>query len=328
MHRPSLFGAAIVLLSLSGCDWKFKTNIPDGGGDGGTGDTGGGANFRTFFAGDAHVYDPSCSLPNFIYCQNAYACDVTLDEISTKLYSLQWTGVFSDNDLHEYVMWKEAGAPPLDGLDVQFADAYNVAWYLGHSNIGYISFSQPHQGDPWGNPCVLGGVQVNLGIETINGNHIGEGGDASVFVVLGSCSGYYGPNYDTDCVKKNWHNNVRQMLAFGGSPVVAKYQARDFIEELEKGKDNLSAWHDVMHLNHSEPFKENNPVVYTFAAGSELNGTDIGTIADNANLLTGDWVTPPLPAAMNVMGVAAYSGPQNMGDIGACLPASAPVQCQ
>lgn len=83
-----------------------------------------------------------------------------------------------------------------------------------------------------------------------------------------------------------------------------------------------------MHLNHEEPFKENNPVVYTFATGQEAGGDGIGTIADDANLLTGDWVTPPLPTNMNVMGVSAHTADQNLGNIGSCRPASAPVACQ
>jgi hypothetical protein len=91
---------------------------------------------------------------------------------------------------------------------------------------------------------------------------------------------------------------------------------------------NTSAWLDVMHLNYEQPFKENNPVVYTFAAASELGQSEIGTISDNANMLTGEWVTPPLPPVMDSMGISAHSGDQNLGSTGSCLPASAPVDCQ
>jgi hypothetical protein len=129
-------------------------------------------------------------------------------------------------------------------------------------------------------------------------------------------------------MKKNWYDNTRQILTFGGSPIVSKQQAADFIEELEKGKDNLSAWLDVMHVNHAEPFKENNPVAYTYAAATELQQTDLGTIADNANMLTGEWVKPPIPAAMPHMAVSAHSGSTNLGFVAGCLPQSAPIACQ
>lgn len=314
--------STVLVVATLACDWKVNTNIPDWGGE--TGDDG--AEFRTFFVGDAHTYDGACGLSDFTYCSDAYACDVSGFEISNALTDLQWQGVFSDNDLHEYRMWKEAGAPNLEALDFQFADGHNVAWYLGHGNIGYISFSQPHQGDPWSNPCVIGGPQMNLGIKTINGPNIGAGGHASVFVHLSSCGGYYGPGYNTTCADVNWDNNVRQMLAFGGSPVISYLQARDFIEDLKKGKDNLSAWLDVMHVNHEQPFAENNPVVYTYAALSEVNQLD--TISDNANMLTGEWVTPPLPTSMSEISISAHTGSDNLGNTNMCLPASAPVSCQ
>lgn len=315
----------LVVTCLAGCDQVWKTNVPDGEG-GGTED--GAGEWKTFFVGDAHVYDGACGLSDFTYCVDAYACDVAGADIAAKLQSLGWAGVFSDNDLHEHRMWKDAGAGGLDGLDFTFADNYSVTWYLGHSNIGYLSFSDPHPGDPWSNPCLLGGIQTGLGLATINGPHTGKGGDASVFANLGSCNGYYGSGYDTRCVEKNWSSaNVRQILAFAGSPIVAKFQVRDFIEELEKGKDNLDAWQAIMHINHGQPFNENNPVVYTFAAAQELQQTPLGTIADEANLLTGAWVTQPLPAAMNTMAVSAYSGSENLGNTSLCLPGSAPVPC-
>lgn len=143
-----------------------------------------------------------------------------------------------------------------------------------------------------------------------------------MFVNISSCGGYYGR------VEKNWGNEIRQILTFAGSPIVSKQQTADFIEELQKGKDNLSAWLDVMHVNHAEPFKDNNPVVYTYASNAELQQNDIGTIADNANMLTGEWVKPPIPAAMPNMGVSAHSGSTNLGSVASCLPQSAPVACQ
>jgi len=320
-----LHGVLLAWIWALGCDQVNNTNIPDGEGGG----TEGGGEWKTFFVGDAHVYDGSCNLPNFTYCVDAYACDVAGADIAAKLQSLGWSGVFSDNDLHEHIMWKDAGAGGFDGADFVFADKYNVAWYLGHSNIGYLSFTDPHPGDPWSSPCVLGSVQTGVGLTTISGPNIGKGGNASMFVHLGSCAGYYGPDYDTQCMEKNWGGaNVRQILTFAGSPVVSKLQVTDFIEELEKGKNNTDAWLAVMHTNHGQPFTENNPVVYTYAAGHELQQTPIGTIADDANMLTGAWVTPPLPAAMDTIAISAYSGSENMGNTSNCLPQSAPLPCE
>ncbi len=299
----------------------MNTNVPDSGG-GGSED---GGEWRTFFVGDAHIYDPTCGLPDFQYCTEPYACDVDGADIAQKLQSINWNGTLSNNELHEYSMWKDPASPPNDGIDYLFADKYSVAWYLGHGNVGYITFSAPHGGDPWGSPCVLGGVQIGLGKETVQGGVV-TGGAASVFVNISSCGGFYGPDYDTQCMDKNWDDGARQVLAFAGSPIVAKLQVTDFIGDLEKGKDNLSAWLDVMHINHDEPFKENNPVVYTYAAASD--NTDLGTIADNANILTGDWIKPPLPAAMPNIAISAHSGSTNQGNVASCLPNAAPVACQ
>lgn len=143
-------GLTLCMPAAVGCDWTLNTNVPDSEGAG----TDDGGEWRTFFVGDAHVYDPACGLQNFAYCIEPYACDADGADISNKLQSLNWDGVISSNDLHEYRMWKDFAAPPNDGLDYLFADKYTVAWYLGHGNIGYLAFSEPHAGDPWSNPCL------------------------------------------------------------------------------------------------------------------------------------------------------------------------------
>lgn len=309
-------------LALSlGCDWSINTNAPDTGDE--VGDDSG--DWKTFFVGDAHIYDPACGVPNFTYCQEPFSCDIDGADVKNKLQSLQWTGTFSNNDLHSHLMWKERNAPPNDGVDFSFADARTFSWFLGHGNVGYTGFSVPHAGDPWASPCVLGAIQQGLGIPSSVGGQI-VGGDAVVVANLASCYGYYSSGYETDCVEKNWGDDVRQVLTFGGSPVVAKLQGTEFIEHILMGKDNQSAWLDVMHKNYETPFAENNPVVYTFAAGSD--GAAVGTIADDANVLTGDWVKPPVPSGMTAMGVVTHSGAENLGYTQNCLPQSAPIACQ
>lgn len=179
--------------------------------------------------------------------------DYVAGEIVQALNADGWTGSWygSTGAFPTDFVDSAYGGAYATGHDSDWADAANLAVFLGHGDTAKTSFAYP---DPYSGSCETGGVSVP------NGFGMGKyNGRQAAIAVYGSCC-TLNPHY-LGYMATN--NGTTESLGFGNVVRLNRAMFLDFYERTQN-ESNVEAWFEVM-----ETSWDNSPVA--LVAGNDAN---------------------------------------------------------